>query len=290
MAIGGAGTLAACCVASFLSSEAASAATSDTSRVPKVWTPPVNPIADPAGLRLVKVIPVAGWFEDSWLAPRINGEGNVHWGCDLIADEGTPIRAAHDGTVGYLTDPKSASFAISGNGMTVEHSPGDRTFYGHMVRYADGMQAGAKVKAGDVIGFVGHTGTTVNHCHFEVRVGGMRVDPYPILMSLKSSVTPVTAPTPPVTGPTPAPTPPPDTSTPPPVTPAAFRTLNVGALGEDVKTLQAKLIAAGAQPGPIDGWFGQVTQGAVKAYQKTNGLWADGVVGPKTGRKLGLTA
>ena len=62
-------------------------------------------------------------------------------------------------------------------------------------------------------------------------------------------------------------------------------TLRKGSKGEDVKSLQKKLNAAGSKL-DVDGDFGSKTEAAVKAYQKANGLTADGIVGPLTWAKL----
>ena len=66
-------------------------------------------------------------------------------------------------------------------------------------------------------------------------------------------------------------------------------TLKLGASGASVKTLQQALANAGFSPGAADGQFGPKTAAAVKAFQSAKGLVADGVVGPKTWNKLGIT-
>jgi putative chitinase len=64
--------------------------------------------------------------------------------------------------------------------------------------------------------------------------------------------------------------------------------LQEGASGDDVTALQTKLQAKGFPPGAIDGNFGPGTEAAVLAFQKSEGLAADGVVGPATARALGF--
>jgi peptidoglycan L-alanyl-D-glutamate endopeptidase CwlK len=66
--------------------------------------------------------------------------------------------------------------------------------------------------------------------------------------------------------------------------------LRLSSSGPDVSALQQALLAAGFSPGAIDGSFGPGTQAAVIAFQKSNGLAADGIVGPNTATALGLTA
>lgn len=60
-------------------------------------------------------------------------------------------------------------------------------------------------------------------------------------------------------------------------------TIKRGSRGEEVKLLQQKLNVI------VDGIFGSITEEAVKEFQKTNGLSVDGIVGPKTWEKLGVT-
>jgi peptidoglycan hydrolase-like protein with peptidoglycan-binding domain len=56
-----------------------------------------------------------------------------------------------------------------------------------------------------------------------------------------------------------------------------------------VKELQDKLRAAGFDPGPSDGWYGQKTADAVRQYQQANNLPVDGDAGPQTLSRLGMS-
>ena len=67
---------------------------------------------------------------------------------------------------------------------------------------------------------------------------------------------------------------------------AAQPTVYSGSRGESVKTLQEKLNTKGYNAGSVDGIFGKNTQAAVMAFQKANGLAADGIVGKLTWAKL----
>lgn len=69
----------------------------------------------------------------------------------------------------------------------------------------------------------------------------------------------------------------------------AAATLKVGSSGDDVTSLQTKLKRWGYYSGAIDGKFGAQTKKAVIYFQQTNGLVADGVVGPATAKAMGLT-
>jgi L,D-peptidoglycan transpeptidase YkuD (ErfK/YbiS/YcfS/YnhG family) len=67
-------------------------------------------------------------------------------------------------------------------------------------------------------------------------------------------------------------------------------TLRLGSQGADVRCLQARLNALGYTAGPVDGWFGSMTRRAVMRFQRAKGLTVDGIVGPQTGRALGIWA
>ena len=62
--------------------------------------------------------------------------------------------------------------------------------------------------------------------------------------------------------------------------------LRRGSRGPDVTRLQQALVNLGFDPGPVDGIFGRKTDAAVRAYQRSRGLAADGVVGPLTWASL----
>src|SRR5437899_11431986 len=66
--------------------------------------------------------------------------------------------------------------------------------------------------------------------------------------------------------------------------------LKLGSSGLDVTELQQKLLAAGFNPGHIDGDFGPGTEAALLGFQRSEGLVIDGVVGPATAIRLGLAA
>lgn len=89
----------------------------------------------------------------------------LHRGCDITAPGGTPIMAARSGVV--LVSTYDSSY---GNYVTIAHSDGTRSLYAHMSSRA--ISAGSTVSQGQVIGYVGSTGTsTANHLHFEIWTG-----------------------------------------------------------------------------------------------------------------------
>lgn len=73
------------------------------------------------------------------------------------------------------------------------------------------------------------------------------------------------------------------------VAPAALAVLEVGSKGSDVTAVQKKLIQWGYLSGSADGRYGEKTRAAVLAFQRKNGLAADGRVGPSTAAAMGVT-
>lgn len=101
----------------------------------------------------------------------ITGKAHSHTGIDVPAPGGTPILAAKSGQV--VTSAKHYSY---GNYVVIDHGNGNSTLYAHMRSRA--VSEGQMVKQGQVIGYVGTTGSSNgNHLHLEVRDNYTRVDP-----------------------------------------------------------------------------------------------------------------
>ncbi len=99
-------------------------------------------------------------------------EIRAHKGVDYGAPIGTPIHATGDGKI--TMRGWSGGY---GNMITIQHGQTYSTVYGHMSKFG-AYQAGANVKQGDVIGYVGMTGLASGpHLHYEFRVKGQHVDP-----------------------------------------------------------------------------------------------------------------
>jgi murein DD-endopeptidase MepM/ murein hydrolase activator NlpD len=95
----------------------------------------------------------------------------MHEGIDIAIPAGTPIRAAKAGRVIL-----AAYTSGYGNYTCIDHGGGLSTCYAHQSSYA--TSTGASVSQGQVIGYVGCTGSCFgDHLHFEVRVNGAAVDP-----------------------------------------------------------------------------------------------------------------
>jgi murein DD-endopeptidase MepM/ murein hydrolase activator NlpD len=100
----------------------------------------------------------------------------MHTGVDWAAPTGTPILDAGDGTVERVG--REGGY---GNYIRLSHSNGFETAYGHLSQYAAGLRAGAHVKQGQVIGYVGSTGlSTGPHLHYEILVNNKFVNPMTI--------------------------------------------------------------------------------------------------------------
>jgi murein DD-endopeptidase MepM/ murein hydrolase activator NlpD len=103
----------------------------------------------------------------------ILGYSRMHRGTDFAAPVGTPILAAGDGVI-----VRAGPNGSYGNYVRIRHANGYETAYAHMSRFARGMRAGAHVRQGDVIGYVGSTGrSTGPHLHYEVMRNGAQINP-----------------------------------------------------------------------------------------------------------------
>ena len=152
-----------------------SPATAETAQPAEAPAPAVQPSALPTLSDAANsprfVCPV-----DYTYISRFRSDEDGHRGDDLCADEGTEIRAAADGVV--LAAQEHYSW---GNFVEIDHgtdADGLRwvTLYAHMKSCA--VQVGQTVTAGQVIGYLGHTGnTTGNACHFEMQVNGVLTEP-----------------------------------------------------------------------------------------------------------------
>ncbi|MCI5050597.1 MAG: peptidoglycan DD-metalloendopeptidase family protein [Rickettsiales bacterium] len=103
----------------------------------------------------------------------ILGYTKMHKGVDFAAPTGTPIYAAGDGVVKYRG--RKGGY---GNYVSIRHNSKYTTAYAHMKGFARGIKNGARVKQGQVIGYVGSTGrSTGPHLHYEVHKYGSQVNP-----------------------------------------------------------------------------------------------------------------
>ena len=133
------------------------------------------PSFESLGLPTLQVFPMQGGcgFTDTWHDPRSGGR--LHEGVDIIGAKGLAIYATNDGVISRM----STGGALGGNAIYVKIPNGTYFYYAHLDSFAPGMAAGVPVKAGQIIGYNGSTGTGSPHLHFEVHpFGGPAVNPY----------------------------------------------------------------------------------------------------------------
>lgn len=101
------------------------------------------------------------------------GRTRMHRGWDFSAPHGAEIVAVADGVV-----ERASRWGGFGNYIRIKHEGGLATAYAHLSHYADGLKAGQRVKAGQVIGYVGDSGlATSPSLHYEVLRQGKQIDP-----------------------------------------------------------------------------------------------------------------
>lgn len=195
----------------------------------------------------------------------VTGKQTMHNGIDLVASNGgygqTDYIAAHTaGTVEAVGYNSSCGYYAN-----IRVSNRTVMVYYHLREMAY-VKKGAKVQAGERIGYMGSTGTATGaHLHWGIKQDGKWIDPKPFLAADYTEKE------------------------------QGEKTVNIemavltkGSKGEQVKTLQRLLLTMGYNIGGygVDGSFGGATEKAVKEYQKENGLSVDGSVGQNTWNKL----
>lgn len=108
-----------------------------------------------------------------------DGGARTHEGLDIMAPMGALVASPTEAVVTRTGEGGSAGIYV------YTANPGGETFvYMHLMAIADGVKAGTKLEAGDIIGYVGDTGNAKGgapHLHFEIRDGREAIDPYPRL-------------------------------------------------------------------------------------------------------------
>jgi murein DD-endopeptidase MepM/ murein hydrolase activator NlpD len=125
-------------------------------------------------------MPVAGVtpddLVDTYGARRAGGRR--HQGLDIFAKRGTPAIAV---TSGFVKTNRNAN---GGNCIYLTSDDGYVFYYAHLAGWPRGIGAGDRVRAGEIIGYVGNSGNARGgrcHLHFEVHAGGRTLNPYAVL-------------------------------------------------------------------------------------------------------------
>ena len=150
------------------------------------------------------VFPIVGdhYYSDTWGAPR-GGGTRTHEGTDIMADKMVPVVAVADGTVGWMHAEQGGKCCA----MALYHDDGWASWYIHLNNdtpgtddglgwgFAEGIERGVHVTAGQLIGYVGDSGNaewTAPHVHFELhRPDGLKINPYPSLVAAQQLVAPL---------------------------------------------------------------------------------------------------
>ena len=96
-----------------------------------------------------------------------------HLGVDYAAPTGTPVHAVADGVVTF-----KGWGGGGGNTLKIKHAGNLVTGYLHLSRFAKGIRQGSRVQQGDLIGYVGSTGTSTGpHLDYRIWKNGVNIDP-----------------------------------------------------------------------------------------------------------------
>jgi murein DD-endopeptidase MepM/ murein hydrolase activator NlpD len=125
--------------------------------------------------RFLMKTPVDGARLSSSFGPRkhpVLGYNKIHKGTDFAAPTGTPIMAAGSGVI-----ERADWYGSFGRYVRIRHNGSYETAYAHMSAFAKGIKKGARVKQGQIIGYIGTTGrSTGPHLHYEVHFNGGQVN------------------------------------------------------------------------------------------------------------------
>jgi murein DD-endopeptidase MepM/ murein hydrolase activator NlpD len=120
---------------------------------------------------------VASGFSNARFHPILQ-TWRAHKGVDYAAPAGTPVRATGNASVTFAGQQDGY-----GNVIQLQHNGEFSTLYAHLSQFAPQVRTGARVRQGDVIGFVGQTGwATGPHLHYEFRVGGEQRNPLTVVL------------------------------------------------------------------------------------------------------------
>ena len=142
-----------------------------------------NPLFQPT--LMPSVWPVQGQLMSHFgrRSDPFSGEGAFHTGLDISVNKGTPVKATGDGVV--LHAEWGGQY---GKLVVIDHGNGIQTYYAHLSGFS--VVPGQGIRRGDVIGYSGMTGRASGpHLHYEVRRGGIPMNPSKYLNSTQAAAT-----------------------------------------------------------------------------------------------------
>ena len=146
---------------------------------PQAGGPAVRPVS--AGKLLFPVDPGPDCYVLDNFGDGRDAGTRLHEGIDIMGSAGRPVYAVAGGTL----TKRYTNTGTAGWGWTLYDAATKTTYkYYHLTEDPNGLAESAVVEAGDVIGYVGSSGTSSDtnfHLHFEVRPGNVAVDPLPLL-------------------------------------------------------------------------------------------------------------
>jgi len=141
---------------------------------PKQWQTNIRPSLWPVDGQLLS--PFGGRAD-----PFSGMGGEMHPGVDISANMGTQVHAAADG---IITQAEWSSGY--GKLVVIDHGNNMQTYYAHLSQWS--VVPGQEIRRGEIVGLSGATGrVTAPHLHYEVRIGGTPVNPYPFLAKSETS-------------------------------------------------------------------------------------------------------
>lgn len=140
---------------------------SNTAPVPRATTPPTAPVVAP----VVANAPAWRWPTEGGVLTSYAAGDPTRQGIDIAGREGQPVRAAADGVVVY----SGSGLVGYGELVIIKHNEQWLTAYGH--NRARLVNEGTRVRAGDQIAEMGHSGASRDMLHFEIRYNGKPQDP-----------------------------------------------------------------------------------------------------------------
>jgi murein DD-endopeptidase MepM/ murein hydrolase activator NlpD len=155
-------------------------------------TPPIDPARQQQLITPSYVFPVAGGALYGHDFGNFRADTIFHQGSDLFAPEGSPLVAVQAGVLHAVGWNR-----LGGWRLWLEDANGNWFYYAHLSAFAPIAVEGARVRAGDVVGFMGRTGDAAggpSHLHFEIHPGGKwSVPPYDYLQAWQGHRNPFAA-------------------------------------------------------------------------------------------------